>query len=547
MISTPSSDASIPTIGMDSSGPSSGVHVGRLPAALVGAVAAGAALAAGEIVSASVDAEQSLVTAIGTEFIDRFAARLKELAVSLFGTNDKAALVTGIVIVAIGLGAALGLAARRRWIAAPLGFAAFGALGCWAMATDPQGATSDAVVTAIVAVVAGVVCSRSCGRLPQATPVPATATSGAHGDDRDAVGQPPSVGAGPSAIRPRPRGRGRRRRRGDGDLASAAASDSVNAVRRSTVLPRPRRSTPPPGSQPFELDGLTPYVTPNDDFYRIDTALMTPQVEAASWKLSLTGMVDTPIEIGYDELLAMDSVEETVTIQCVSNEVGGHLVGNAVWQGVPLASLLERAGVQDAATQIVGRSVDGFTAGFPTSVALDGRTALVAYAMNGEPLPAAHGYPARLIVSGLYGYVSATKWLSEIELTTWEDFDGYWVPRGWSKEGPIKTASRIDVPSPGANLSAGTQPIAGVAWAPNVGIDKVEVQVDDGDWREAELGRTASDDTWVQWHFAWSATPGEHTVRVRATDADGNTQTSDTAPPAPDGSTGWHARNVTVA
>jgi DMSO/TMAO reductase YedYZ molybdopterin-dependent catalytic subunit len=519
-----------------------------VPAALVGAVAAGAALATGEIVSAAVDSEQSLVTAIGTEFIDRFAARLKELAVSLFGTNDKAALVTGIVIVAIGLGAVFGLAARRRWIAAPLGFAAFGVLGCWAMATDPQGATSDAVVTAIGAVSVGAgtfmglwwLAGDAVGVAQPARDARTAALetpSGSHLQSRldrrrfvIGLGGVVAAAGGATAISRRMR-----------------ASDSVNAIRRSTVLPRPNRSTLPPSSQPFEVDGLTPYVTPNDDFYRIDTALMTPQVGAAGWTLSLTGMVDTPIEISYDELLAMDSVEEAVTIQCVSNEVGGHLVGNAVWQGVPLATLLERAGVQDRATQIVGRSVDGFTAGFPTSAALDGRTALVAYAMNGEPLPADHGYPARLIVAGLYGYVSATKWLSEIELTTWEDFDGYWVPRGWSKEGPIKTASRIDVPSSGANLTAGLQPIAGVAWAPNLGIDKVEVQVDDGDWHEAELGRTASDDTWVQWYFAWAATSGDHTIRVRATDRDGNTQTSHTAPPAPDGSTGWHSRDVSVA
>ena len=190
-------------------------------------------------------------------------------------------------------------------------------------------------------------------------------------------------------------------------------------------------------------------------------------------------MVDRPFTISYDELVAMATTEDTVTLQCVSNEVGGNLVGNAVWQGVPLAELLERAGVQDGATQIVGRSVDDFTAGFPTEVGLDGRTALVAVGMNGEPLPAVHGFPARLVVAGLYGYVSATKWLREIELTTWEDFDGYWVPRGWSKEGPIKTMSRIDVPRSGATLDAGPQAIAGVAWAPPGGIEKVEVQVDD--------------------------------------------------------------------
>ena len=324
------------------------------------------------------------------------------------------------------------------------------------------------------------------------------------------------------------------------------AGDSVDAQREDTVLPDPGDSSAPPVSEPFELPGLSPYVTPNADFYRIDTALSTPQVDAGDWRLRVTGLVDAPFELGYDELLALDSVETTVTIACVSNEVGGRLVGNAVWQGVPLATLLERAGVRSDASQVVGRSVDGFTAGFPLDTARDGRTAIVAYAMNGEPLPADHGYPARLIVAGLYGYVSATKWLEEIELTTWESFDGYWVPRGWSKEGPIKTASRIDVPRSGDAVAAGRQAIAGVAWAPTRGIRGVEVQVDDEPWQPAELGPVASADTWVQWHVTWDATPGEHRLRVRATDGDGITQTEEPRPPAPDGATGWHTRRIRV-
>ena len=293
-----------------------------------------------------------------------------------------------------------------------------------------------------------------------------------------------------------------------------------------------------------EIAGLSPYITPTSDFYRIDTALQTPQVDVASWELRITGMVDAPYTLTYDELLAFDSVEEVVTMSCVSNEVGGNLIGNATWQGVPLAAVLERAGVQAGATQIVGRSVDDFTAGFPSEVALDGRTALVAYAMNGEPLPADHGFPARLVVAGLYGYVSATKWLREIELTTWEGFDGYWVPRGWSKEGPIKPQSRIDVPRGGSDLTAGRQAVAGVAWAPIEGISRVEVQVDDGPWMEAELGDVVSGNTWVQWWLDWDATPGEHRLQVRATTVGGETQTDERVPPAPDGATGWHRRTA---
>jgi len=242
----------------------------------------------------------------------------------------------------------------------------------------------------------------------------------------------------------------------------------------------------------------------------------------------------------------MADFEDTVTLQCVSNEVGGNLVGNATWQGVHLKTLLDKAGVKKDGTQIVGHSVDDFTAGFPTQLALDGRTAMVAVAMNGEPLSAIHGFPARLVVAGLYGYVSATKWLDSIYLVPWEEFDGYWVPRGWDKEGPIKIASRIDVPRSGATLDAGPQPIAGVAWQPNTGISKVEVQVDDGPWMPAQLGDATSDDTWVQWYVPWTATSGEHKVRVRATNAKGEVQTDQRADPAPNGSTGWHTRTVRV-
>jgi hypothetical protein len=262
--------------------------------------------------------------------------------------------------------------------------------------------------------------------------------------------------------------------------------------------------------------------------------------------LRIEGHVDAPFELTFDELVAMADFSDTVTLQCVSNNVGGNLVGNATWQGVQLSTLLDRAGVQPTGTQIVGRSVDGFTAGFPTELGLDGRTALVAVAMNGEPLPAEHGFPARLIVAGLYGYVSATKWLDAIELVPWEDFDGYWVPRGWSKEGPIKVASRIDVPRSGARVPAGQQAIAGVAWQPTLGIARVEVQVDDGPWIEATLGDVATGNTWVQWYVPWDATTGDHRIQVRATNTAGETQTDERADPAPDGATGWHARTVTV-
>ncbi|HKO32606.1 MAG TPA: molybdopterin-dependent oxidoreductase, partial [Candidatus Limnocylindria bacterium] len=313
-------------------------------------------------------------------------------------------------------------------------------------------------------------------------------------------------------------------------------------------VPLPQASAAPlPAGAELAVDGITPLVVRNADFYRIDTSLLIPRPDVATWSLTVDGMVDRPLTMNYDELLAMPLVEQYVTIACVSNEVGGDLVGNALWRGARLRDVLDRAGVQEGASQVVGRSVDGWTAGFPTAwLDVAEREALVAVAMNGDPLPPEHGFPARLIVPGLYGYVSATKWLTNIELTTLEAFNGYWVPLGWSKEAPILTQARIDVPGSGASLSAGQQPVAGVAWAPDRGISKVEVQVDDGAWAAAELSTPISDATWVQWLYRWDAPPGDHTLRVRATDGTGEVQTSTVTEPAPDGARGYHTITASV-
>ena len=459
-------------------------------AAAAGVVSAAVALGVGEAVTGLEGPGPSLVTAVGTEFIDRFAASLKDLAVRLFGTNDKPALVVGIVITSLLLGALFGIAAARRFAAGVVGFVGFGAVGLWAYLRDPLGTTSTGIAAAVAALVAGVgslaVLLRLAARTSENDDVIEVIGDGV--DARrttagvvDGVAAGGTIVAAPPSPMASPIDVGRPRRReflvgaavlGVGAASTAVlgrrlrSSSSAEATRRSVAIPRPAASRPAPASQPFTVPGLSPYITPNTDFYRIDTALVVPQVEIETWRLDITGLVDRPFSLTYDELLRLDAVEEAVTLQCVSNEVGGDLVDNAVWQGVPLAALLERAGVRDEATQIVGRSVDGWTAGFPTDVARDGRVALVAYAMNGEPLPTRHGFPARLVVSGLYGYVSATKWLREIELTTWDSFDGYWISRGWAKNGPIKTMSRIDVPRGGDHLAAGRTAIAGVAWAP---------------------------------------------------------------------------------
>ena len=305
-----------------------------------------------------------------------------------------------------------------------------------------------------------------------------------------------------------------------------------------------------------DIDGISTLISPNDNFYRIDSALSIPRIDVDTWSMKITGMVDQELEFTFDDLLAMDPVEEFVTLSCVSNRVGGDLVGNARWLGVPLKKILDMAGVQPGATQIVGRSVDGWTGGFPTEYLDDpDRVALVAVAMNGEPLPTQHGFPVRLVVAGLYGYVSATKWLAEIELTTLEDFDGFWITRGWSKLGPIKTQSRIDVPSPNARMLAGPTPIAGVAWAPDRGVDRVEVLITDivdgeevpnENWIEAELSDDVTDNSWRQWMLPWNAPVGDHIIRVRATDGTGETQTPIRTDVAPDGASGWHTIAVRV-
>jgi DMSO/TMAO reductase YedYZ molybdopterin-dependent catalytic subunit len=288
-------------------------------------------------------------------------------------------------------------------------------------------------------------------------------------------------------------------------------------------------------------------ITPNADFYRIDTAFSVPRVDLQEWSLTVEGMVEHGYSLSYFDLLDMRMVERDVTLSCVSNQVGGDLVGNARWLGVPLTEILDRAGVAPGAEQLVGRSVDGFTVGFPVEAVYDGRESLVAVGMNGEPLPLEHGFPARLVVAGLYGYVSATKWLSSLELTTWDGFDAYWIPRGWAKEAPIKTQSRIDTPRPFQQIPSGPRQVAGVAWAPNRGISKVEVQLgESAGWIEARLSEPLSTNSWLQWSVDWDAPVGSQRLAVRATDGEGNLQTDQIRPPAPDGATGWHTIEVEV-
>jgi hypothetical protein len=295
------------------------------------------------------------------------------------------------------------------------------------------------------------------------------------------------------------------------------------------------------------VPGLGPFFTPNERFYRVDTALLVPAVMAEDWRLRVHGMVDREITLDFEQLLSRPLIERDITLTCVSNPVGGRYAGNARWIGAPLRDLLLEAGPDPGADQIVSRSVDGFTLGTPTAVAIDGRDALLAVAMNGEPLPLEHGFPVRMVVPGLFGYVSATKWVVDIELSRFDAFDPYWIRRGWAERAPVKTMSRIDTPTPFTDLRAGEVAIAGVAWAQHVGIERVEVSVDGGQWATAELAAEDTVDTWRQWVHRWDATPGDHRLRVRATDGTGVTQTAERAEPFPDGATGHHEIVVRVA
>ncbi len=508
--------------------------------ALSGVVAAGVALAVGEVVAALAGIK-SLVLAVGDVIVENAPSWLASEAIGTLGDKNKPTLIAGIVIVCLLLGAVLGMLTQRHRIAAPLGFTGFAALGVWAQSSAEGGDVGLGLLAAWMAAVAGTVSLQVLLARWNRPPAPAS-TRGGRDDPRRATAD-------------------RRAFLGwSGGMATAAAvlasgsrslrSRSRAAEARDELAAR-LEAQGGAGATPTGLettvDGITPLVQPNDRFYKIDTTLFSPRVDPDDWSLRIDGMVDRPLEFTLDQLYARDLVERPVTLSCVSNEVGGDLVGNAVWQGIPLTELLDEAGVREGATQIVGRSVDGWTGGFPTELAYDGREALVALTMNGEPLPIDHGFPARLVVSGLYGYVSATKWLSSIMLTTWEDFDGYWITRKWSKEGPVKTQSRVDVPGNGQRVEAGSVAVAGVAWAPSLGIEQVEVQIDDGPWVPAELGEEMSDDSWRQWVHPWDATPGDHVIRCRATDASGATQTDLRTDSFPNGASGWHTIQVNVA
>lgn len=508
-------------------------------AALAGAAStafgAGVAELAGAVLGASP------VAAIGAVIIDLAPPWGKDLAIALFGTGDKAALLTAVAIGLLLLGALTGILWRRSRAAAQTLVVVLGLLGVAAASTRADAPALAALPAAIG--VAGTLLALS-RLMPRAVTPPGILPAGR----TPGVPEMATIGAtrrgfllwtaGAAAV---------------GALAAAggwalqAGSRAASALRAAIVLPRPVRSVTVPASADLGIPGLAPVVTPNADFYRIDTALTLPQVDPTTWRLRIHGRVDREVQLGWDELLALPLEESVTTLACVSNEVGGDLVGTAVWLGYPIRHLLARAGVHPDADMVLSTSADGFTAGTPLETLTDDRDAILAVGMNGEPLPIAHGFPVRMVVPGLYGYVSATKWVVDLEVTRFADAQGYWIPRGWAERGPVKLASRIDVPRSGATVSAGDTVIAGVAWQQHVGVRGVQVRVDDGDWQDATLATAISSDTWVQWMLPWRASAGRHTITARAIGEDGEPQTSTPAPPAPDGATGWPRVAVTVA
>lgn len=526
----------------ESRGPVATTRPARWQALLGGVVAGAAVLGVAELVAGLIQkfghtgGTPSPVLAVGGAFVDRTPLWLKNFAVSTFGTNDKHALFVGMAIVLLALCCAVGLVLRVSARAAMIGLVVLVAVAAACVLSRPGSGGIDLVPT-VVGGLAGLV-TLSLWRAWVLDRVVLADQPGTSSVGRRAalgLGGVAVVGAAALALSGRALGSTARR---------------VADARRAFVIPRVARPVTVPAGASVGVKGVTPFVVPQADFYRIDTALIVPEVDPGSWSLKVHGMVEHEVELTYDDLMAKPMQEAMVTLMCVSNEVGGTLNGNAIWTGWPVRELLKQAVPKAGADMVLSRSTDGFTAGTPLSALTDDRNALLAVAMNGEVLEPMHGYPARLVVPGLYGYVSASKWVTDLKVTTYAADMGYWTPRGWSSKGPVKTSSRIDVPSSGDKVKPaanGKVAVAGVAWAQHTGVTGVQVRIDDGEWADARLGTQATIDAWRQWVYEWPASAGNHTVAVRAKDATGAWQTDQQAAPAPNGSSGWHTITVTVA
>jgi DMSO/TMAO reductase YedYZ molybdopterin-dependent catalytic subunit len=509
-------------------------------AALAGMVAAAVVLAVAELVGAFFTARATPVFALGSTFIDFTPSWMKDFAIATFGTNDKAALFVGMGLTIAVLACVLGVVAYRRWALGVLGVLFMGAVIVASVVTRAGVGPADAIPS-VVGTIAGllvlrllVVRLRGLKAWPEA-PADTAGSAASGGATRRRFFAAAGFSAAAAGIA------------ATGGRLLGAARSNIARAREALQLPAPVAAAAalPAGVQ-SPVPGVPPWLTPNGEFYRIDTALSVPEINAAEWELRVHGMVEEEVRLTFQDLLDADLIESHVTLTCVSNPVGGNLAGNAKWLGLPIREVLGRARPKDGADMVLSTSIDGFSASTPLEVLQDGRDAMLAIGMNGEPLPLEHGYPVRMVVPGLYGFVSATKWVVDLEVTKFADNKAYWTERGWSERGPIKTMARVDVPRSFAKVPAGKVAVGGTAWAQTRGITKVELQIDNGDWVEVDLAAEASLVTWRQWSYEWDATPGPHYLKVRATDGTGEVQTGQRADPVPDGASGWQSVMVTV-
>lgn len=527
-------------------------------AALAGVIGGGVFLATAELFALLFARAASPILAVGGFVIDIVPQPFKEFAIATFGEYDKIALLAGLGLAVFIASAIAGI---LQLVRPPLGVIALviaGVLSTAAIVTRAAVTPLAFLPPVLGTVVGSFVLVLLCRRL-RGWRASVVATPGEENDDTVSA-DAAETGADLDAAEPARPGIDRRRFFVLAALAGASALvvgitartvsmavSSVEAIRSALKLPSPRTTVAVPDGAELDIPGLSKLFTPNKDFYRVDTALTVPSIDPDTWRLVIDGMVDQRVEMSFQDILDMGLDEYAITLTCVSNEVGGELVGNAKWLGVPLRDVLKKAGVKSGADMVLSRSVDGYTASTPLSALTDDDLdAILAVGMNGEPLPLEHGFPVRMVVPGLYGYVSATKWLTELKVTTFAQDEAYWTPRGYSAEAPIKFASRVDTPKIGEAVAAGKIPIAGVAWAQSVGIERVEVSIDDGDWVQATLSAPINDDTWVQWFMEWDATPGTHYVAVRAVNKNGDLQIQERAPIAPNGSSGWQRSLIRV-
>ena len=544
-------------------------HPSALAGAAAGVLTAAVAMGVGQLVAGLTVAQGSPVLAVGQAAIDLTPLPVKDFAISTFGANDKNALVVGILVILAAFAAVIGILAVRRLALGLAGLAVFACIGLAAALTRPT-ATAAYVIPTLVGAAAGAFALTRLVRAAHGLDSRPNRSAGARtpANELKPPDLPEPAEATPASSftylpNPDDRGasRGPARRRflttsGVAVVTAAAGAlvgrelitrHNVSAARAALRFPKPAVAAPllPPGAN-LNIPGLSSFITPNSSFYRVDTALLLPQVDPATWQLRIHGMVQREVTLTFDQLLRRPLIEDYVTLTCVSDPVGGPYVGNALWLGASLADLIRQARPLGGADQLLCTSVDGFTSGTPLQIVLDGRDALLTVAMNGQALPVEHGFPARMVVPGLYGYVSACKWVTDIEVTTFASAYAYWATRGWSQQGPIKTESRIDVPVSNSTIAPGRTPVAGVAWAQHKGVAAVEVRVDAGPWQQARLAAVPDMDTWRQWVWEWDATPGSHVLEARATDATGYTQTAVQAQPPPNGASGYPSAAVAV-